>query len=94
MFVKGMEANVYFTMKPGDVPTGASPSLGGGLQLFHCLCVILATRSVQNRDAWIQELMFQLRIVQAGPLKQLLKGHLQKGHLASRVWEVINTACM
>ena len=37
--------------------------------LFHCSCVVLAMCSVQNHDAWIQELMFQLRIVQAEPLK-------------------------
>ena len=36
VFLKGMEANVPFTMKPsaghGDAPIGALPSLGGGLQ--------------------------------------------------------------
>ena len=37
--------------------------------LFHFCGVVPAMRSIQNRDAWIQELMFQLRIFQAGPLK-------------------------
>ena len=36
MFVKRMEGNFSFIVKPsvgpGDVPTGASPGLGGGLQ--------------------------------------------------------------
>ena len=44
---------------------------------------------MQNYDAWIQELMFQLRIIWVGPLK-----YLQKGHLASGVWEAINAASM
>ena len=38
VFLKGMEANVCFIVQPsaglGNVPTSASPGLGGGLQFL------------------------------------------------------------
>ena len=72
VFVKRMEANVRFTVKPsagpGDVPIGTSAGLGRGFY-FIVHVSFPATRSLQNHDAWIQGMMFQLCIVQAGPLK-------------------------
>ena len=66
LFVQRMEGNFRFTVKPSDRAGRCADrrfAWPWRRLLFHCSCVVLAMRSVQNRDAWIQEPMFQLRIV-------------------------------